>query len=56
MDNKADLTWTCEAFGIPDVNYSWLRNGELIEVDRLPDQDRDRYHIVDNDLVDDGEF
>nr|CAD7424829.1 unnamed protein product [Timema monikensis] len=48
MDNKADLTWTCEAFGIPDVNYSWLRNGELIEVDRLPDQDRDRYHIVDN--------
>nr|CAD7573639.1 unnamed protein product [Timema californicum] len=51
MDNKADLTWTCEAFGIPDVNYSWLRNGELIEVDRLPDQDRDRYHIVDNVLT-----
>lgn len=32
MDNKAELTWTCEAFGIPDVTYSWFRNGELLQV------------------------
>lgn len=27
MDRGEDLMWTCEAFGIPDVNYQWLRNG-----------------------------
>uniref|UniRef100_T1I7N2 Ig-like domain-containing protein n=1 Tax=Rhodnius prolixus TaxID=13249 RepID=T1I7N2_RHOPR len=32
MDNGADLTWTCEAFGIPDVTYHWYRNGIPIEV------------------------
>ncbi|XP_063219696.1 contactin isoform X2 [Bacillus rossius redtenbacheri] len=51
MDNGGELTWTCEAFGIPDVMYSWLRNGELLDVSRLPDQDRDRYNIVDNVLI-----
>lgn len=30
MDLGEDLLWTCEAFGIPDVNYQWLRNGEVI--------------------------
>ena len=29
MDLGEDLLWTCEAFGIPDVNYRWLRNGEV---------------------------
>ena len=24
------MTWTCEAFGIPDVEYAWLKNGEPI--------------------------
>ncbi|XP_012215435.1 contactin [Linepithema humile] len=49
MDNKADLTWTCEAFGIPDVTYYWLRNSEILN-DTLPHQDRDRYTIQDNVL------
>jgi hypothetical protein len=30
IDELTDLTWTCEAFGIPDVEYAWLRNGEPI--------------------------
>lgn len=51
MDNKGELTWTCEAFGIPDVNYTWLRNGELLEVNKLPTEDRDRYITVDNVLT-----
>jgi hypothetical protein len=51
LDNKGELTWTCEAFGIPDVNYTWLRNGEFLEVNRLPPEDRDRYIIVDNVLT-----
>lgn len=29
MDRGEDLLWTCEAFGIPDVNYLWLRNGQV---------------------------
>jgi len=64
MDNKADLTWTCEAFGIPDVTYFWLRNGQPLlnmtfqdrfqdySKDRylIPFQDKDRYTIHDNVL------
>ncbi|KAH0956722.1 hypothetical protein HN011_007833 [Eciton burchellii] len=50
MDNRADLTWTCEAFGIPDVTYNWFRNGELLDMYTLPPEDRDRYTIQDNVL------
>nr|XP_018910733.1 PREDICTED: contactin [Bemisia tabaci] len=51
VDNKADLTWTCEAFGIPDVQYRWFRNGDPLIIDELPDEDRDRYFIQDNVLT-----
>lgn len=50
MDNHGDLTWVCEAFGIPDVTYNWLRNGEYIDMYNLPPQDRERYLIQDNVL------
>lgn len=51
MDNRGDLTWTCEAFGIPDVIYSWFRNGELLDMETLSPDDRDRYSIQDNVLT-----
>lgn len=51
MDNQADLTWTCEAFGVPDVTYSWFRNGELLNSETLPVEDQDRYFIQDNVLT-----
>ncbi|XP_015594638.1 contactin [Cephus cinctus] len=51
MDNKGELTWTCEAFGIPDVSYSWFRNGEVLDMFTLPPEDRDRYFIQDNVLT-----
>lgn len=51
MDDNADLTWTCEAFGIPDVNYTWFRNGEVLDIPKLPLEDRDRYTSVDNVLT-----
>ncbi|XP_015510203.1 contactin [Neodiprion lecontei] len=50
MDNRGDLTWTCEAFGIPDVDYKWFRNGEILDMYTLPLEDRDRYTIQDNVL------
>ncbi|XP_073990489.1 contactin isoform X2 [Rhodnius prolixus] len=51
MDNGADLTWTCEAFGIPDVTYHWYRNGIPIEIDKLPPEDSGRYIVQDNVLT-----
>ncbi|XP_017890877.1 contactin [Ceratina calcarata] len=51
MDNRGDLTWTCEAFGIPDVTYDWFKNGELLDPQTLLSDDRgDRYSIRDNVL------
>jgi hypothetical protein len=51
MDQKGDMTWTCEAFGIPDVTYSWFRNGEPLHPDHLNLEDRNRYHMQDNVLT-----
>ncbi|XP_012252358.2 contactin [Athalia rosae] len=50
VDNRGDLTWTCEAFGIPDVSYKWYRNGEILDMYTLPPEDRERYTIQDNVL------
>lgn len=50
MDNQADLTWTCEAFGVPDVTYKWFKNGEPLEIDKLQPDDQKRYLIQDNVL------
>lgn len=30
IDSKGELVWTCEAFGIPDVNYTWWKNGRQL--------------------------
>ncbi|XP_044742029.1 contactin, partial [Chrysoperla carnea] len=51
VDQKADVTWTCEAFGIPDVNYTWYRNGVELKMETLEEEDRDRYKIQDNVLT-----
>ncbi|XP_041970407.1 contactin [Aricia agestis] len=51
MDNKGDLHWNCEAFGIPDVNYTWWKNGNKLSMDTLETEDRDRYIIQDNVLI-----
>lgn len=51
MDSLVDLTWTCEAFGVPDVTYSWFKNGELIETDKLLPDDKNRIILQDNVLI-----
>lgn len=50
MDNQADLTWTCEAFGVPEVTYKWFKNGEPLDIERLQPDDQKRYLIQDNVL------
>ncbi|CAH0729236.1 unnamed protein product, partial [Brenthis ino] len=51
VDNKGDLHWNCEAFGIPDVNYTWWKNNKKLSMDTLETEDRDRYVIQDNVLI-----
>ncbi|GBP54321.1 Contactin [Eumeta japonica] len=51
MDNKGELHWNCEAFGIPDVNYTWWKNGQKLIIETLEPEDRDRYIIQDNVLI-----
>lgn len=42
----ADLMWECEAFGIPDVDYEWLRNSEPLKVEMLNEDEKKRYELV----------
>ena len=48
VDENDEVIWTCEAFGIPEVEYAWLRNGAPL-VTTAP-EDRDRYVVKDNVL------
>lgn len=50
VDNRGELHWNCEAYGIPDVNYTWWKNGQKLSMNTLEPEDRDRYIIQDNVL------
>ncbi|GAB6020063.1 hypothetical protein CHUAL_002802 [Chamberlinius hualienensis] len=50
MDMGAQLSWNCEAFGIPDVRYEWLKNGKPI-FQVLDPADLPRYQIRGNVLT-----
>lgn len=54
MDLGSPLTWTCEAFGIPDVKYSWYKNGNELNVRTLSAEDVNRFRIYENILTIDG--
>ncbi|XP_050293568.1 contactin isoform X2 [Anthonomus grandis grandis] len=51
IDKKGELVWTCEAFGIPDVNYTFFKNGKELSMLELDPEDRGRIHIRDNVLT-----
>ncbi|XP_060516307.1 contactin [Cylas formicarius] len=48
IDKKSELIWTCEAFGIPDVNYTWWKDGRQL---LMRDLDPTRFNIRDNVLT-----
>ncbi|GFS41753.1 contactin [Trichonephila inaurata madagascariensis] len=50
VDKGSDLLWTCEAFGKPDVTYTWLRNGKVLRLEFLDSNDANRYRIYENIL------
>lgn len=51
MDVGSRLEFYCEAIGIPAVQYSWYKNGELLNLHDLPQEEQMRYKIKDNILV-----
>ncbi|KAJ8986222.1 hypothetical protein NQ317_009928 [Molorchus minor] len=51
LDSKSELIWTCEAFGIPDVNYTWWKNGRQLVKGYLDPLDDNRIKIQDNVLI-----
>ena len=48
VDENDEVIWTCEAFGIPEVEYAWMRNGAPLDI--TAPEDRDRYVMKENVL------
>uniref|UniRef100_W4VRM9 Putative contactin 3 plasmacytoma associated n=1 Tax=Corethrella appendiculata TaxID=1370023 RepID=W4VRM9_9DIPT len=46
-DFQSDVDFYCEANAIPDVNYTWYKNGELLEWEKM---NKDKFIIQDNIL------
>lgn len=47
-DPRGEVSFICEANAIPDVNYTWYKNAELLDREKM---DRDKYIIQDNVLT-----
>lgn len=47
-DFNSEVNFVCEAAAIPDANYTWYKNGEFMDREKL---DRDKYIIQDNFLT-----
>lgn len=47
-DFNSEVNFVCEANSIPDSNYTWYKNGELLDREKL---DRDKYTVQDNLLT-----
>ena len=47
------MSISLQAFGIPDVEYEWLKNGKVLAKDNrtMDPEDRGRYEIRDNVLI-----
>lgn len=47
-DYNSEVTFVCEANSIPDSNYTWYKNAEFMDRDKL---DKDKYTVQDNILT-----
>ncbi|KAG9511106.1 Contactin, partial [Fragariocoptes setiger] len=54
LGENEPMVWKCEAHGIPDVKYTWLKDGNEINVASLPPEDSTRYRIENNIFTIDG--
>lgn len=48
-DLHGEVSFVCEASAIPDVNYTWYKNAQLLDAERL--HERDRFVVQDNVLT-----
>ncbi|XP_064486907.1 contactin-like [Ornithodoros turicata] len=53
LDEDSKFMWTCEAFGIPEVTYSWYKDGKPLHGNETLDR-RQRYKVYNNVLHIDG--
>ena len=51
VDRGSTLSWTCEAFGIPDVTYKWFKNGKELDPLDINRLSGGRYRIRENVLT-----
>ncbi|XP_015790072.1 contactin isoform X2 [Tetranychus urticae] len=51
VDVGANLVWTCDAFGIPEVKYNWYKNGVELRANTIPPEDYQRIKIENNVLT-----
>lgn len=47
-DFNSEVNFVCEANSIPDSNYTWYKNGDLMDREKL---DKDKYIVQDNLLT-----
>ncbi|XP_063704991.1 contactin-like [Culicoides brevitarsis] len=47
-DHGGEVSFICEANAVPDVNYTWYKNGDLLDRESL---DKEKYVIQDNVLT-----
>ncbi|XP_023243546.1 contactin-like isoform X1 [Centruroides sculpturatus] len=51
LDSGSQLKWKCEAYGIPEVEYSWYKNGNRLKSNMSSFGYGNRYRIQDNVLI-----
>lgn len=51
LGEREYLNWECEAYGLPQVTYSWYKNGEEISMSSLSPIDQNRYQIKENKFI-----
>ena len=50
LTENDDLIWQCEAFGVPDVEYHYLKNSRVLTNETMTDDEKARYKITDSVL------
>ena len=51
LDVGQDLTWRCQADGVPSITYSWYKDTKQLTQDTLLEADKDRISVQTNVLT-----
>lgn len=50
VDVDANVNWTCDAFGDPEVSFLWHKNGQVLHQSNLSSEESVRYRINRNNF------